>query len=80
MLEKSNKILGICGFHKHWKDTNDAYVSIIAVHPDWRQKGLGQNLMAECFNILIDEKVPKVILKTWSENEQLQDIHIKIKT
>ena len=55
----------------------EAIISTLAIHPKYRGKFLGRNLLSECFNILIEDKISKVNIHTWSTNKDALNLYKK---
>jgi len=76
LLEKKGRIVGLLSFTQNPK-SKSAHISYLVIHPSYRDKGLGRNLLSECFNLLIGTKTPKVIVETWSTNQKALDLYDK---
>ena len=57
----------ICVF-ENWKKKS-GYISIIAVHPVYRRRGVAKKLMEEGLKVLADKKVKEIYVTTWSTNK-----------
>ena len=77
LLEKMGRIIGVITFSEDTKNSGDAHISYFAIHPSYRDKCLGRNLISECFNILIGDKSPGVLVETWSENKKALELYTK---
>jgi len=76
LLEKKGRIIGVLSFSED-KNKKYALISYLVIHPAYRDKNLGRNLLEECFNLLIGDKIPKVIIQTWSTNQKALDLYSK---
>jgi ribosomal protein S18 acetylase RimI-like enzyme len=77
LLEKKKRIIGLVSFSENWGGGPDTYISFLIVHPSYRGKFIGRNLLAKCFNILIGDKVPKVVTRTWATNKKALELYEK---
>jgi len=77
LLEKKGKFIGLLSFSEKWAKTPDAWITFLVVHPAFREKFFGRNLIAQCFNILIGDKSPKVVVRTWSTNQKALELYDK---
>ena len=77
ILEKIKRILWVICFSIDQNKKNCAHISYLAIHPSHRNKLLGRNLLNECLNILIGNKVSKVFIETWSTNKEALDLYDK---
>jgi ribosomal protein S18 acetylase RimI-like enzyme len=77
LLEKKKRIIGILSFSESQKKDACAHISYLVIHPSYRDKCLGRNLLNECFNILIGDKASNVLLETWSTNKKALDLYKK---
>ena len=77
LLEKKKRIVGLVSFSEKCEGGSSACITFLAVHPSYREKFIGRNLLAECFNILIGNKAPKVVVKTWSTNKKALELYKK---
>ena len=67
-------ILGYGGF---WSILDEAHVSTIAVHPDWRRRGLGEMMLVALIDAALLCEATEVTLEVRASNEVAQSLYCK---
>lgn len=68
------KILGYAGF---WLIIDEAEIVNIAVHPEYRRKGIGNLLLKELLNLAKTKKAKLVTLEVRETNESAKNLYSK---
>ena len=63
----NNSILGVCVFHKLLDEAEIRYLSI---HPYYKRRGLGKNLIYKIFEECKNENIKRIFLEVSFENKQ----------
>lgn len=77
LLQKMKRIIGVISFSENQSGKGNAHISYFAIHPSYREKFLGRNLLCECLNILIGDKEAWVQVETWSDNKKALELYNK---
>jgi len=67
----TNYIIGMIAFYSNDNINRISYIPILAVLKDYRNKGIGKQLLVRCLQYLNDKKFQKVSVKTWKDNSAL---------
>jgi ribosomal-protein-alanine N-acetyltransferase len=67
-----SRVLGYGGF---WAIVDEAHISTIAVHPDWRGRGLGAMVLAALIDTAILRGAAEVTLEVRVSNEIAQNLY-----
>lgn len=67
-------VVGYAGF---WYVVDEAHISTIAVHPDWRGQGAGEQLLVGLLERALDLKAVKATLEVRVTNERAQNLYRK---
>jgi ribosomal-protein-alanine N-acetyltransferase len=73
-LVKPRPVLGYAGF---WLLVDDAHVATIAVHPDWRGRGLGELLLASLLERAVDLGAQRATLEVRVSNRAAKALYVK---
>ncbi len=73
-LPQDNRIIGYIGFRFH---PTEAHISTIAVHPDWRGKGLGELLLLTAMEKALAREASVVSLEVRPSNQVAQRLYHK---
>jgi ribosomal protein S18 acetylase RimI-like enzyme len=65
----SGNVIGVIGCNKFWRGENDAYINLMCVHPSQRKKGISTALCQELERELINSRIKKIYVCTWSTND-----------
>jgi ribosomal protein S18 acetylase RimI-like enzyme len=71
VVNSDGSVVGYILFHVEQKDPDhlgEVYVHLLAVHPDYQNKGIGENLMKMAFEYAIKNGIDKVYLKVYKVN------------
>ena len=68
------RLAGYCCF---WVIFNEVHIMNLAVHPDWKRKGIGSRLVEETLSISRDNGVKKVHLEVRQSNDQARRLYEK---
>ncbi len=68
-ISESSQNARIAGYGGFWFITGEAHISTIAVHPDYRGRGLGELLLAGMLSRSIDLKAEYCVLEVRVSNE-----------
>ena len=69
VYEEDNNVVGILCFFDKWKKERCGYISILAVHPKMRGRGIGSKLIEYAICRLKEKGVKDVYTRTWSTNK-----------
>ena len=67
-------LIGYSGF---WQIADEAHISIIAVHPDWRGQGLGELLLLNLLFVACEQQLASVMLEVRRSNTIAQALYLK---
>ena len=67
----------IVGFAGIWYSVDDAHITNIAVHKDFRQKGIGQKLLEYLIHLAKEHKKASLTLEVNTKNEIAQKLYLK---
>lgn len=67
-------LVGYCGY---WKVVDEAHISTIAVHPDWRGKKLGELMVWSMIRQAIRDEAAKITLEVRISNSVAQSLYRK---
>lgn len=73
-LANPEPVLGYAGF---WLLVDDAHVATIAVHPDWRRRGLGELLLASLLERAMALGAHRSTLEVRVSNQAAQALYVK---
>ncbi len=74
VVEKDNKIVGYIGF---WKIFCEAQITAIAVHPDFRKKGVGEAMLDYIIELCRKNSIEEIVLEVRVSNTIAQNLYIK---
>jgi len=57
---------------------DDAHISTIAIHPDWRRKGLGEYLLLVALGKVLHHGVQRVTLEVRPSNQAARQLYAKV--
>lgn len=69
-IEENNEIVGFIGFFLKPKKYDCPYIRTVAILKKYRGKGFGKFLLKSCLNFVKERKYSRVVLTTWSKNEE----------
>lgn len=73
--EKLDKVIGYIIF---WRIGDEAQIANVAVHPDYRRRGIGRKVVEKILSILKREKVRFVILEVRPSNTVARNLYHKL--
>lgn len=73
-LPKQSRVIGYVGFRLQ---LNEAHITTIAVHPDWRGRGLGELLLLTAMEKALELEVSMVSLEVRAPNRVAQRLYRK---
>lgn len=65
VAEEKNEIVGYCGI---WTSFETADLCNIAVHPEWRRRGIADEVLAEAFRLCRKSQVEQLLLEVRESN------------
>jgi len=68
IAEVEGKVAGVIGYRKNWSGTQEAYISFIAVHPEYRRIGIARSLDTALMQKLSIDGISHVNITTWFTN------------
>lgn len=71
---KDNKIVGYIGF---WQIFQEAQITTIAVHPDFRRKGIGEVLLDYVIDLCEKNSIKEIVLEVRVSNTIAQNLYFK---
>ncbi|MCS7202749.1 MAG: ribosomal protein S18-alanine N-acetyltransferase [Dictyoglomus sp.] len=74
VAEKENKIVGYIGF---WQIFREAQITTIAVHPDFRGKGIGEALLDYVIDLCRKNSIEAIVLEVRVSNTIAQNLYLK---
>ncbi|MFW9847889.1 MAG: GNAT family N-acetyltransferase [Candidatus Thorarchaeota archaeon] len=78
-LDKAtNKPVGMCTLHQHWRDKDAAYVGTLGVSPDSLNKKVGKRLLLRAIDIVVKDGYKRVDLNTWPGNMRAVPLYKKV--
>ncbi len=69
IYEENNGVVGILCLFDKWKKERYGYISILAVHPKMRRRGIGSKLIEYAICRLKEKGIKDVYTRTWSTNK-----------
>ena len=76
--KKTNKPVGSCTVHRHWRDNEAAYVGTLGVSPEALSKKVGKQLLLESIRIASAGGYTRVDLDTWPGNMRAVPLYKKV--
>lgn len=73
----TNSVIGYIGFRNMAGRRSEAHISTIAVHPDWRGRGLGELLLLTALEKALEMKFDVVSLEVRASNRAAQKLYQK---
>lgn len=70
----NGKAIGYAGM---WKICDEGHITNIAVHPEYRQHGVGCQLVERLINIAMERGIEKMTLEVRKSNEAAQALYFK---
>lgn len=70
----SSRIVGYVGF---WLVVDEAHLSTLAVHPDWRGQGIGERLLLEAMRVAAGRGAEMMTLEVRASNEAAKSLYAK---
>ncbi|MEW5985682.1 MAG: ribosomal protein S18-alanine N-acetyltransferase [Chloroflexota bacterium] len=67
----------LIGYHGYWMLADEAHISTIAVHPEWRGRGLGQLLLLDLLFMAYGEPATAATLEVRRSNTVAQSLYLK---
>lgn len=67
----------LIGYSGYWLIADEVHISIVAVHPDWRGRGLGELLLLNMFALTQHQAVTLAILEVRASNMVAQALYRK---
>ena len=69
--------VGYCSFARYFYDANTAYIQLLGVRPDYKNKKIGKALVLRCVQRAIELGYPRLDLFTWSGNTDAVPLYKK---
>ncbi len=79
VVEGNGRSPELIGFAGYWLMGDEIHISMIAVHPDWRGKGLGERLLADLLEQPNVTQAALVTLEVREQNTIAQSLYQKYK-
>lgn len=67
----------ICGYSGFWLIGEEAHITTLAVHPDYRRKGIGEHLLINDIEMALKLNATWMILEVRVSNESAQNLYHK---
>jgi ribosomal-protein-alanine N-acetyltransferase len=67
----------LIGYSGYWLIADEVHISIIAIHPDWRGRGLGELLLLNMLSSVQDQPVNSATLEVRASNTTAQALYSK---
>ncbi len=74
VVEKDNRIVGYIGF---WQIFREAQITAIAVHPDFRRKGIGEAMLDYIIELCKKNSIEEIVLEVRVSNTIAQNLYLK---
>jgi len=74
VIHDSGDIIGYLGTRRK---KESVHISTIAIHPDWRCKGLGEYLLLQAIEQGLEQEVPRITLEVRASNTIAQNLYRK---
>ncbi|MBN1621708.1 MAG: ribosomal protein S18-alanine N-acetyltransferase [Endomicrobiales bacterium] len=68
----------IVGYTGYWKILNEAHLTNLAIHPEYRGMGLGRKLLAYVINNVTQQDIEKILLEVRESNEAAKRLYISM--
>ncbi|MCL7415139.1 MAG: GNAT family N-acetyltransferase [ANME-2 cluster archaeon] len=68
IAEDESILIAALGYHKNWDGTGEAYISFLAVHPDYRGQDIARSLDSVLIQKLEVTAISYINVTTWSTN------------
>jgi ribosomal-protein-alanine N-acetyltransferase len=65
----------VAGFMVYWVVVNELHLLNLAVHPDWRRRGVGRSMVRFLVEIADDSYLPSVFLEVRVSNKPAQKLY-----
>ncbi len=75
VAKEARRVVAYAGMHTIWED---AHVTNIAVHPDYRGRGLGERLMRELIARAVQRGATRMTLEVRAGNHTAQNLYRKL--
>jgi len=77
-IQQPGKAAVICGMLVLWLIIDEAHIGTIAIHPDYRRRGLGSRLMIDVLNELQEKEANLVFLEVRAQNHSAQELYYQL--
>lgn len=67
----------VAGYGGYWKILNEAHITNIAVHPEYRNQGIGSDLLMAMISLALKEGIEAMTLEVRRSNKIAQSIYVK---
>jgi len=67
----------LIGYSGYWLIAEEAHISILAIHPNWRRRGLGELLLLNMFNLTQAQSATRATLEVRAYNTAAQALYKK---
>jgi ribosomal-protein-alanine N-acetyltransferase len=67
----------LIGYSGYWLIGDEAHISILAIHPDWRRRGLGELLLLNIFSLTQTQSATLATLEVRAHNTAAQALYKK---
>ncbi len=74
----SKKLAKVIGYIIFWRIGDEAQIANVAVHPDYRRKGIGKKVVEKILSLLMREEVRFVILEVRPSNTVARALYHKL--
>jgi ribosomal-protein-alanine N-acetyltransferase len=68
----------VIGYLIYWKIGDEAQISNVAVHPDWRGQGIGERVIREILELMKKQGVRYVVLEVRPSNQVARYLYNKL--
>lgn len=68
----------VIGYLIYWKIGEEAQISNVAVHPDWRGRGIGERVIREILELMKKQGVRYVVLEVRPSNQVARSLYHKL--
>jgi len=76
-IRRANQEEQLLGYAGYWLIADEVHISIIAVDPQWRGRGLGELLLQNILNLAYEHAAALVTLEVRESNQAAQDLYLK---
>lgn len=77
MVQEDGETERLIGYHGYWMLADEAHISTIAVHPEWRGRSLGELLLLDLLFMAYQEPATAATLEVRRSNAVAQALYLK---